>query len=82
MNSYTTKLHGRCPYAPIWDYYELTVESLEFIRTERIEEVADELRGQEITQEEMAERAKEKLPESCRIKLVGDHFGCKTEVTL
>lgn len=83
MNTHKTKLHGRCPYAPHWDYYELTVTTDQFIKVEEIEVAANLCRGLEMTQEAMAEQLRMLLPKHAKLCLVGLHAnGVLTEVTL
>ena len=51
MNTHKTTIHARCPYAPVWDYYELTFETRDFLKCEDLQEACDLVRGREITQE-------------------------------
>ncbi len=48
-----TIVHARCPYAPVWDYYTVIVKTPDFLRCERLQEVCDQIRGKEMTQEDI-----------------------------
>ena len=73
MNIHTTTIHTRCPYAPTWDYYTLTVETREFLQCEKLQEICDEVRGKEITQEAVFEFLRERIKPPAKITLVGRH---------
>jgi hypothetical protein len=55
MNHHKTTIHARCPYAPVWDYYTVIVETPAFLKCERLQEVCEEIRGKEMTQEQVFE---------------------------
>jgi hypothetical protein len=73
MNVHKTVIHARCPYAPVWDYYTLVVRIDAFIRTEDIQKICDEVRGQEMTQEDVADRIEAALPPRTSFTLKGRH---------
>lgn len=54
-----TTVHARCPYAPVWDYYDVTVETNEFLRCEKLQSVCNEIRGKEMTQEQVFEHIRD-----------------------
>jgi len=72
-NIHKTTIHARCPYAPVWDYYTLTVETPEFIRCETVQEICDSVRGLEMTQEEVFAKLREKLLPPAKLTLEGCH---------
>ena len=60
MNAkHQTTLHARCPYAPVWDYYDVTVETVDFMQCEKLQAVCDEVRGKEMTQEDVFKHIRE-----------------------
>ena len=61
MNKHQTTIHARCPFAPVWDYYTVTVETEKMIRCEKIEEVCEVYRGEEESQEEITRKIYDKL---------------------
>jgi len=82
MNKHKTTIHARCPYLPVWDYYEATFKTQEFIQCEVIEKHCDSVRGLEITQESLVDKLRELLPEHVSIKVIGRHgANCLTEIT-
>ena len=84
MNTHATIVHARCPFMPVWDYYEVTFTTKEFIKCEELENACDEVRGVvKATQEEIAMHLRITLPEHVHIKVVGRHgSNCLTEITL
>ena len=72
MNYHKTTIHARCPYAPVWDYYAVTVETPDFIRCERLQEVCEEIRGKEITQEQVYEHIKKSF-HAAKVTVKGRH---------
>lgn len=66
-------VHGRCPINGSWDYYELDVQTTEFVKCEEIEFACDQVRGSELTQESIADELKCLLPSSCKLILQGRH---------
>lgn len=73
MNHHKTTIHARCPYAPVWDYYTLTVRINTFVRTEDIQKICDEVRGQEMTQEDIADKIEAALPPRTGFTIKGRH---------
>ena len=73
INQHETTIHSRCPYAPVWDYYTLLVETTEFIRCEQIQEVCDAVRGKSLTQEAVFEFIRERIKPPAKITLSGRH---------
>lgn len=73
QNKHVTTIHARCPYAPIWDYYTLTVYAVGMIRTEEIQRVCNLVRGLEMTQEDVADRIEAELPKGTKFTLKGRH---------
>lgn len=54
MNAqHKTMIHARCPYAPVWDYYEVTFTTEKFLRCELLQSLCDQIRGQEVNQEQV-----------------------------
>ena len=81
-NKHTITIHARCPYQPVWDYYEATFTSRRFIQCEELEAAAEDVRGANTTQEGIASRLREILPSHVSIKVVGRHgANCLTEIT-
>lgn len=70
MNKHTTTIHARCPYMPVWDYYKVTFQTMDFIRCEEIERFCDSVRGIEVTQEALVGKLRELLPRHVSIKVV------------
>jgi len=66
MTTHKTTIHARCPYAPIWDYYTVTVTTPELLRCEDFQAICDEVRGQEMTQEDVFAKVLGRLPLSVR----------------
>jgi len=60
-NHYTTTIHIRCPFQPIWDYYEVQLQSISMVQCEIFEACCDEVRGQELTQERAADFIREEI---------------------
>lgn len=83
MNKHTTTVHARCPYLPVWDYYEVTVETSHFLRCEDVEKSAESVRGKTLTQEDVAKRLRETLPDNVSVvRVIGRHgANCLLEVT-
>ena len=73
MNIHETTIHARCPYAPTWDYYQLTFETRDLLQCEALQGICDEVRGQEMTQEAVFEFVAHKLPLPGKLTLVGQH---------
>ena len=72
-NKHSTTMHSRCPYAPMWDYYDVTVETPEFLQCERLQEVCDEVRGKELTQEAVFEHIRQSIKPPAQITVEGRH---------
>lgn len=72
MNHHKTTVHTRCPYAPVWDYYTVIVQTPNFLRCERLQEVCEEIRGKEITQEQVYEHIKSKI-HAAKVTVKGRH---------
>jgi hypothetical protein len=68
-----TTIHARCPFAPVWDYYSVQIETKDFIRCEKIEAICEEIRGQQISQEMVLELLRKKLNIECKITVKGRH---------
>ena len=82
MNKHTTTIHARCPYQPVWDYYQVEFTSEEFVQCEELEAAADFVRGMKTTQEDVADRLRMHLKSHVSIKVVGRHgANCLTEIT-
>ena len=82
MNSHKTTIHAKCPYIPVWDYYEVTFSTSKFIQCETLEKAADKVRGLKATQEDIATKLRKQLPKHVKIKVVGRHgANCLTEIT-
>jgi hypothetical protein len=73
MNHHKTTIHARCPYAPVWDYYTVIVETPDFLKCERLQEVCEEIRGKEMTQEQVFEHLKSKIYSPAKITVKGRH---------
>jgi len=79
MNTYRTMIHGICPSDGTVNYYEVTIRSHPPIRCELIVEACKELRGSEMTQEDMNTALSDKIPGA--VTLVGQHCGISLETT-
>jgi len=73
MNKHTTTIHIRCPYAPVWDYYTLEVCTHEHVRCEILQDICDEVRGKEMTQEDVFAFLRGKINQPATITLKGRH---------
>jgi len=73
MNIYKTVLHAKCPINGEWDYYELKIETEDFIKCEDLEKIANGFRGCLMTQEDIADRLASRFGANCKIVLVGNH---------
>ncbi len=73
INTHETTIHTRCPYAPIWDYYTVTIKTKEFIRCEEIQRVCDEVRGREMSQEDVFKFLRANITNLADITLEGRH---------
>lgn len=73
MNIHETTIHARCPYAPTWDYYIFTVETREFLQCEKLQELCDEVRGKEMTQEAIFEFLRGRIKPPAKLTLSGQH---------
>jgi hypothetical protein len=73
MNIHETTIHARCPYAPTWDYYQLTFETSGHLQCEVLQDICDAVRGQEMTQESVFNSIASKLPVPGKLTLVGQH---------
>jgi hypothetical protein len=73
MNKHKTTVHTRCPYAPVWDYYTVIVETPDFLRCEKLQEVCEEIRGKEMTQEQVYQFLKSKIFLPATITVKGRH---------
>lgn len=72
-NIHETTIHARCPYAPVWDYYTLTVTTPEFMRCEHLQEICDGVRGQEMTQEDVFQHIRKAIKPPAQLTLEGCH---------
>lgn len=66
-------IHGTCPINGRWDYYEVKVETTDFLEISELEELLDFYRGTNKTQEELAKEISLALPYNCKITLSGRH---------
>ena len=73
MNIHETTIHARCPYAPVWDYYQITFETSEHLKCEDFQAICDQVRGRELTQEDVFEFAALKLKHRGKLTLVEQH---------
>jgi len=73
MNIHETTVHTRCPYAPVWAYYAVTIRTNQFIKTEDIQAICDSFRGNEITQEDLADLLEASLPKHTSFTIEGRH---------
>ena len=75
MNIHKTTIHARCPYAPVWDYYELTFETRDILQCEKLQEICNGVRGQTLTQEAVFEHVSAGLlgVANGKLTLVGQH---------
>lgn len=74
-HKHKTVLHARCPYAPVWDYYDVTVETLDFLQCEKLQAVCDEVRGMEMTQEQVFEHLRNSIKNQGATVTVAGHHG-------
>lgn len=70
---HSSTIHGKCPINGKWDYYEVVVETEEFMEISELEELLDSYRGTNKTQEDLAKNIALQLPYSCNVKLSGRH---------
>lgn len=88
MNHYTTIIHIRCPFQPVWDYYEVELQSSDMVQCEAFEACCDEARGEELTQERTAdfirEAIRDRFPDlTFSLTVTGRHgANCKTVIKL
>lgn len=68
-----TIIHARCPYAPVWDYYTVIVKTPEFLACEHLQLVCDEVRGKELTQEQVFEHLRSRIDRPAIISIEGCH---------
>ena len=73
MNIHETTIHARCPYAPTWDYYQLTFETAVHLQCETLQVICDTVRSQTITQEAVFDYIAQRLPVPGKLTLVGQH---------
>lgn len=73
MNEHRTTIHARCPYAPMWDYYTVIIKTPSFLRCEHLQAVCDEIRGSEMTQENVFDHLKTKIGQPAEIVVKGRH---------
>ena len=73
QNEHITTIHARCPYAPVWDYYTFTVKTTQFLRCEEVQRVCDEVRGKEMTQEQVFEFLRDEIKPPAQLTLEGCH---------
>lgn len=71
--THTTMIHATCPLNGYIDYYEVAVETEEFIACEDIERACKFVRGEQMTQESIAESLRQNLPSYCKIRIIGRH---------
>lgn len=45
-------IHVRCPYAEVWDYYDVQFSTDEFVKCEKFQDVCEQVRGQTLSQED------------------------------
>ena len=65
-------IHARCPLQPTWDYYDVTIIPMSFLDVRDLECILDEVRGKEMTQEDIAVALAAVLP-NCTIQITGKH---------
>jgi hypothetical protein len=73
MNEHKTTIHARCPYAPVWDYYTVIVRTPEFMKCEDLQAICDQIRGTELTQEDVFTHLRSKIKLSAIITVKGRH---------
>lgn len=73
MNSHVSTVHGKCPINGNWDYYSVKIMSREFIKVEDVEDILNEVRGTENTQEKMAAAIKQKVGPLFDVSVSGRH---------
>jgi hypothetical protein len=73
VNRHETTIHARCPYAPTWDYYQLTFETNEHLKCEDLQDVCDKVRGKTATQEDVFELIASRLKATGKLTLIGQH---------
>ncbi len=66
-------IHGKCPINGRWDYYEVLIETDDFLEISEMEEILDFARGCNKTQEVIAKEIALSLPYHCTITLTGRH---------
>jgi len=79
--THTTTVHARCPYMPVWDYYEVTFYPRKFVKVEVLEAACEKQRGKKMTQETLARQLSQSTPQHVGVSVVGRHgANCKTEI--
>lgn len=73
MNKHITTIHARCPHAPVWDYYTVTLETEDCLLCEKFERYCDGQRGVEATQEEIFYRLSVRIPATGTLTVEGRH---------
>lgn len=76
MNIHKTTIHGSCPINGLWDYYELKIETSEFIACEDLDSFTNDVRGSELTQEDIANCLRDYLKSKLKtftLSLTGTH---------
>lgn len=66
-------VHGKCPVNGRWDYYEVSIQTNEFLEVSEMEETLDFVRGSKKTQEDIAKEISLSLPYHCKVTLAGRH---------
>ena len=87
MILHETIVHGRCPLNDQWDYYDVDIETDEFIDVHKLEEILNDVRGLREVQEDIARRIagmlRSKGFQTCHVTVTGRHSqNMQTTVTL
>jgi hypothetical protein len=86
MNIYQTTIHARCPFAPVWDYYQATLETRKFVQVEEFEACCEKIRGVQMSQEDIGTELKRAIDANFpglifSLTVTGQHgTNCKTVV--
>lgn len=86
VNYYTTTIHIRCPFHPVWDYYEVELQCSLMVQCETFEECCDEVRGEILSQEKTADSIRDSIKKRFPdlffgITVIGRHgANCKTVI--
>jgi len=66
-------VHARCPYAPVWDYYEVIIETVDFMRCEAVEATCEKMRGKTMSQEDVFDELRKSFRHPAKITVIGRH---------